>query len=676
MESVQENVDSDAAPTPARRAVPVPIPPGGHGDAAERTPRARRPIKRAIRIAVFAIIFLTGLWMRGGHLSKVPPTGDESETAINALTILDTGLPRGTYLQLPIYENVLTEPWPGHPEYEFRDSSYSNRDVAIYHGWLPIYAIACSFKAFGIEPDHPSQQLTVRHTEAEVHKRVMAARLPAVVFGGAFMVFLFLAGWEMYGPDAAWSAMLVGAVGRPFVYMGRESRYHSATLALTTACCWSFWRVRQYGRWRDYLIAAVCMVLLFYTHLLAFAIASIMFATIAISRFRRPGEFKRLVVMGAITAACTAPWLIGSGFLQQHTHIPPARAFLVFPLDLIWYPLLHVPYLLLPLVLLIWPVFVVLMRRRLPAQIVQPVWNARWTIAFLTCWILMGLLVFTFLIPAASYFYKRLTLPVAGIGLIWGAVVISAAMRAVTPRFAAFMAPTMFAMVIVTFNMANLWFLEKPDRVDGYVAVEHLRNVAITPDTKLYCTPNEQLTLVFLAGIPVQSVAPIRKQYIDSYPGPLLIIDSSRPYGRLDEDHVRGVAWQNGIFITEKEASAAAGKCYMRAMREYVAPRVASVDPPLIEDPPFAQAVVDSMKREMDGYIQDFYKRGTNSPLLRGFTLRDWGDWWPLFFYRFVDPRSRMGDKLNYADRIRTARAEVLPTGWAIYHCPRRGDVK
>ena len=48
---------------------------------------------------------------------------------MNALTILEHGVPRGEYLGLPIYENTLTEPWPGNREYEFRDSSYTAKGM-------------------------------------------------------------------------------------------------------------------------------------------------------------------------------------------------------------------------------------------------------------------------------------------------------------------------------------------------------------------------------------------------------------------------------------------------------------------------------------------------------------------------------------------------------------------
>jgi hypothetical protein len=58
--------------------------------------------------------------------------------------------------------------------------------------------------------------------------------------------------------------------------------------------------------------------------------------------------------------------------------------------------------------------------------------------------------------------------------------------------------------------------------------------------------------------------------------------------------------------------------------------------------------------------------------MLWGYDLQRYSDWWPVFFYRFVDPLSRSGPNLNYADRVRDAHATVMPQQWVVYHCPPR----
>jgi hypothetical protein len=103
--------------------------------------------------ALVLAVFTWGITLRLWDLTSVPLRVDEAESSINALTILDHGYPVDHYLGMPIYENTLTRPWPESAEYEFRDSSYSSRGMVIYHGWLPLYSIAASFKLAGIKPD-------------------------------------------------------------------------------------------------------------------------------------------------------------------------------------------------------------------------------------------------------------------------------------------------------------------------------------------------------------------------------------------------------------------------------------------------------------------------------------------------------------------------------------------
>ncbi len=44
-------------------------------------------------------------------------------------------------------------------------------------------------------------------------------------------------------------------------------------------------------------------------------------------------------------------------------------------------------------------------------------------------------------------------------------------------------------------------------------------------------------------------------------------------------------------------------------------------------------------------------------------------------FYRFVDPEKRLGDRLNYRDRILGATGIVLPNGSIIFDARRNRDV-
>src|SRR5687768_10414332 len=61
---------------------------------------------------------LLALLVAAAALLRFPDLGvrsmwvDEAESSINAITILEHGLPVDHYLGTPIYENTLVEPWP------------------------------------------------------------------------------------------------------------------------------------------------------------------------------------------------------------------------------------------------------------------------------------------------------------------------------------------------------------------------------------------------------------------------------------------------------------------------------------------------------------------------------------------------------------------------------------
>jgi hypothetical protein len=191
--------------------------------------------------------------VRARGLSEDPLWVDEAESSINALTILQHGVPTDNYLGLPIFENTYTLSWPESAEYEFKDSSYSSRGLAIYHGWLPLYSIAASFSLNGVRPDEPDGDLRVRHTLGEMRHRTRAARVPAVLFGVAFLVGIFFAARELYGVDAAWAVLGAGALNTSAFAFDRQSRYYSSSLVLYLLAALMFFHAEA-GPVQDFVI--------------------------------------------------------------------------------------------------------------------------------------------------------------------------------------------------------------------------------------------------------------------------------------------------------------------------------------------------------------------------------------------------------------------------------------
>jgi hypothetical protein len=639
-------------------AVPA-VPPGG-----------RRLKGRILLLIILGYATLLRTW----DLSNRPYWVDEAESSINALTILQHGVPTDTYLGLPIYENTLTRPWPESPEYEFKDSSYSKKGLAIYHGWLPLYCIAAAFKTAHVEPDTNVANLSVAHTAAEMRLRTMIGRLPSVGFGALFLIAVFHAARIMYGRDAAWTALVAATVSDPAIEFSRQARYYAATSALTTCCCLVIWLMIRRGRWRDFILAALVFVALFYTHILSFAI------TCGAATLALPGMWKhrhiiaKLALFGTIVSAGVAPWIVLTGFLDAAPDIPKAITLFKFPQDLVAYPLRQWPFTALALLTLGWLTVAGLFRRKLPARLVDPFLEHRAEFLFLAGWAVIGFLAFIFLMPAASYFSRRMTLTLMGPGILFGAMLFCATARVLTPRHAALAASLMFVGAMLIFGKVSFWWAEKPNTVFVYDVLERLREMPIPAGTRVYATPNDQLILTFYTGIPVQNIAPVRKSFIDSYPGDLMILEAGPRYEKLDPDEVRRAATAQGIGLSESEAKTLSLLLPSQLVRQELRGRVARVTPAPETLPAYMQAIFLAQKQKTVLALTKVVEHDGN-PMFKGFPLNDFNDWWQIFFYRFVGPDRRRGANLNYAGRIRFSHAHVLPLEWILYHCPPRNQI-
>jgi hypothetical protein len=143
----------------------------------------------------------------------------------------------------------------------------------------------------------------------------------------------------------------------------------------------------------------------------------------------------------------------------------------------------------------------------------------------------------------------------------------------------------------------------------GFGFVEAFRHLDVEAGTRIYALPFENLALTFAAGLPVQSIAPVRKSFLDDYAGRILIID---PIANSKND---------------------------------------------------AQASIGAPAH--DGLWQ-------NPAIFRGFESFTLDTFWINFFYRFVNPSSRSGAGANFAGREAEARVLSMPGGWVVYDCPAR----
>lgn len=610
--------------------------------------------------------------LRWPGMAHHAPFIDEAESAINALTILQHGVPTGSYLGLPIFENTLTEPWPESAEYEFRDTSYSSRGLATYHGWLPLYAIAASYWLSGIAPDElPAGEPRALRTVPEIQARILAARAPSAVFAVGFVVALFLAGRSLHGVEAGLAAAWAGALSTECVELSIQARYYSATLALSALAGWTVWRLRTRERRADWLFAAAALAALFHTHLLAFAIVSALLLPPLVRAFAA-GRARMVLPALALLAAATVPWLVLSGYFEGPVGGPSARELLEFPEDY-WAYFAARPELTAALaVLALFSGGLWLLRERLPPRATEALAAALPGLSYCAAWLVVAYFAFLLGMPAASAFHWRLTLIVLPAALLAAGICAAAAVRWLLPRGPALSAALVLAVSLVASGRA----FAREGRVEIQTSglgelIEHVRGMELSRGTRLYALPNQHLVLQWTTGLPVQSIAPVRREFLRTIASEVVLFETASPWPPVQRAAVVRCSSEAGLQLSEEQSSAWSEQLRTRLRREELAGRVASLEPP-VEDglPDWTACVLEAQRtRRTDAdYGVDFASQ--NPAMFRGSPARDFVGFWPHFFYRFVGPEERSGEGLNYACLLSRAHARVLHSGWVVYRCP------
>jgi hypothetical protein len=656
--------------------------------------------RRWFEFLLLGVVIAAGLGFRWATLDATGLWCDEAESSINALTILQQGYPTDHYLGLPIYENTLVRKWPENSEYEFRDVSYSDKGVAIYHGWLPLYAIAGSFALHHIAPDEPS--IEVKNTIEEWKRRTVAARLPSVLFGESFLVFAFLAGTALYGRDAGWISLLALTFNPWHGDLSRQARYYSAAVAISTGCCLMVWMMATERRWKDFVLGAFLFVLLFHTHLLSFVVACVMFGLLSpIIIYRNPKDFVKIAAFGSIVAAGTVPWFYLTDFYRQQSRIPRGWSQLSLPGDFLHFPpaqpiMLAIPFLFVLIVL------AVRASSRFPAGLTKPLLDSLPPLVFLSAWAACGYLLFLLFMPAASF--SRTSTSYWGPEHLIIPVITASLVRTLTAKFrrnsssavclpgdkvqSAGISPKVFTRqepfprwavaaglllmvqnaVEATPRYGTIWG-------DLSQIASGLRAINLKANTRLYASPNDHLVLTFYTGLPFQSIAPVRKSFLDRYPGDVVFVQRSISDPGLDAlspEALQTAALRSGEKLPGPEAQRLSGLLSTLRYRQTVVRNVGGA-PGLVEDvPPFAVAALHR-------YEEETRKRAESTALdimTRGFGVEEPWDWGEVFFYRFVNPDSRRGARLNYAARLRGATAWVLPESGTVIYLSAGGVIR
>jgi hypothetical protein len=625
------------------------LPPGGWG-----------------RLAAFAGLVVLAVALRAVHLGWPPLWADEAESGLNALTIVGQGVPLDRYRDLPIFENTLIRPWPESEEYAFRDISYSDRGLAIYHGWLPLYAMAGAFRIAGVTPESARQGPPLRGAStAEFERWTAVPRWTAIAFSAALVLLSFALGRTLAGEGAGWAMALAVSVSNLYVHLGRQARYYSPTLALTAACGLAIWAALRRGRLRDYALAGLAVGFLFHTHALSAVVAALLFvAALPLAR----GQDRlapRVALAGGVGGLIVLPWAWWSGLLAQSVHIPAARDFLG-PRSLVQSLPSTDPVVFLVSVLgLSWLALGHLAGTRMPERWRRPILDSAPALCFAAGWTALSYLVFVALVPAASYWPMRLKLSVAVPGLLLIAVVVSALSRVFRQSVSVSLPAALMLGLLAVVGQLRLSPVEPGWDGGTRDVVRLVRSWDLGPSARVYATPNEHLVLTYYTGLPVQSLNAVRGSWLDRFDHDLVIIDAPR-YEEIPRSRVAKIAARHGLSLSSEESSRRARAAQVTATAQDVEPGVAGVEPRPLRLDPFERELVEET-RALTRRAIVAATRGT--PMARAGASANWKELWEFFFLRFADRGTTARQQASVAARLERSRAHVLPGGWVVYDC-------
>ena len=391
--------------------------------------------------------------------------------------------------------------------------------------------------------------------------------------------------------------------------------------------------------------------------------------------FRRRADWKKLSAFAAIVVAGTVPWLLATGFLQQQSRIPRGWTLFSLSRDLSRFAPgtpLQMGILLTFLLLAAWAAYG---NGRVPDRFRKPLLESFWPVAFLTIWIAAGYLSFLMLMPSASLFHSRIALSYWGARILLLSIVSASLARMAMPRIRAWgLAPGVLVLVATAFPVWN--WLKDSQPGSGWAmdqVASQLRQMDLRPGTKLYATANHQLVLAFYTGMPFQSIAPIRKSFLDTYPGNIVIVDTWEyrwPDDSLTPDQLQRAAERNGAALSRPDAEEMVQRFHARESEELIIRYIAEAAPmDGVEIPSF----LEPAWRKFEAQLRRPFSPWDSGVMTSGYRVASWSDFMDVFYYRFVDPDSRRGSRRNYMGRLRGATAYILmPSRGVIYSSPGR----
>ena len=418
---------------------------------------------------------------------------DEAETTINSLQIIDHGYPSDTFKGKPLYESK-SYIRSNDQKYQYASTNYHGSHYERNKGWLTYYYQALFLKMFGFS--------------------TFVARLPFLLLYIVTSSLLFVIGRRFFGRTAGMLAAGLYAIDYAAVWYDAQARYYSVLTVLALALVYATFRAVTEGSRRWYVLSGIILALLFYTHMVTFAAAACFVVCVHLFHSRRIGSVfrsKPLVMFLSVAGVCI-PWFIAVRFWEVTGMLSDMTDVYVWFIGLAGFLIAAGT-----LVLMLSPLY-----RLRPSWKLTPV-------ACLLLYFAATAVVKPILIPAESFATRTFVELHTMYCLLAGYLAALALAHPRTTRAMELTVPTMLLTLVVVVFTAILEPVGKVPRDPSWVrpSIAYLDRLHLAPDTPVLVS-YQQFPFMLYSDYNVDLVWPLRKSYIDSYPGRMIIILDDR----------------------------------------------------------------------------------------------------------------------------------------------------
>jgi hypothetical protein len=171
---------------------------------------------------------------------------------------------------------------------------------------------------------------------------------------------------------------------------------------------------------------------------------------------------------------------------------------------------------------------------------------------------------------------------------------------------------------------------------------------------------------MFYSDKPIQSIAPVRKAYLDGYPGEILYLERqfNWEFTAPSDEEIEEAADELSVRLSPGEIDRLRDSLSSRFAQERTEPRVEEMVPSLMPLSPLEEAIMrrTRLRGEEGGNEEEGIWNARSLPFARGYRIRSASDLWQIFFYRLVGPDARSGAGFNGAERLWKGCAYFIPS--------------